>query len=275
MNLLISISIVPVIALIFLCYFMDCYEPEPKKIVAKLFAFGLLMVIPCAVIEILLIGKSSFFERPHDLISLFINIFFYIGFVEEILKFIVVIAGVYRSPEFDEPYDGIIYTVSASLGFASLENLMYVISGGIGTGIARAVLSVPAHALFGVIMGYFLGISKFREKGKRLKYVLYGLFYAVLAHTIYDFLLLSHNLILLVCIVPFMAMLWLIAIKLVRIAQSMSFYKFNPQKEEILPKTDIKCFVCGFSVPSDAFFCLNCGKKVMDDDSESFRKESQ
>src|SRR5258707_262324 len=82
---------------------------------------------------------------------------------------------------------GIVYAVSVSLGFAGLENILYVMNSenGVATGIMRMFTAVPAHATFAVLMGYFMGIAK-HEKGKA-HYVWYGLGAATLFHGAYDY----------------------------------------------------------------------------------------
>ena len=89
---------------------------------------------------------------------------------------------------FDEPLDGIIYAVMVSMGFATLENIIYVLSHGFQTAIMRMFLSVPAHACFGVIMGYYVGMAKFSKSRVRY-YKRVGLLLAVLFHGAFDFFL--------------------------------------------------------------------------------------
>lgn len=97
-----------------------------------------------------------------------------------------------RKKEFNEPFDGIIYSTFVSLGFATLENVVYVMQSGFSTGIARMFTAVPAHYAFGVIMGYYVGKAKFDEKN-RASYLLRGLLYAVLLHGLYDFFVFQRD----------------------------------------------------------------------------------
>lgn len=266
---LLALSLAPVAALIFFFYVRDRYEPEPRKVVLKVLLFGVLACIPAAIGEALFEKAFPWMHKPDNLILLFIGVFISVALVEELCKFLIVMAGVYRSREFDEVYDGIVYCVSASLGFAALENVLYVFSCGAGVGILRALLSVPGHALDGVLMGYFVGLGKFAKKG-RVLLIFTGLFLATLAHAVYDFLLFSQVPLLMLSVIPFVGLLWLIAFMLVKKAQSLSVYRFNPQKEEgpvsepggaYVPGNE-KCPGCGFSVPPAALFCLNCGHTV-------------
>lgn len=263
MHMLIYLSLAPVIVLIILFYSLDKYEPEPKSLLLKVFGFGVLSVIPVAIAE------SSFTHfypdpyRPDNLKVMFITIFLSIALIEELAKFLVVMLGIYRSPEFDEPYDGIIYTVSASLGFAALENACYVIVGGLGVGLLRAVLSVPAHALFGVLMGYFIGRAKFSSPFGRVMLLLAGFMAAALAHTVFDFLIFSRRIDLMLCLIPHMGLLWILAFFFVKSAQAHSYFKYNPQKEDSPAGSDRRCSQCGYSMPEDSNFCSHCGTEVI------------
>ena len=92
-----------------------------------------------------------------------------------------------RNNEFNEPFDGIVYAVMVSMGFAALENILYTFQYGYGVGVTRAFTAVPAHATFGIIMGYFMGKAKFSKN--RIKLNLLGLLLATLFHGSYDFFL--------------------------------------------------------------------------------------
>ena len=109
-----------------------------------------------------------------------------IGLVEEFSKFIFVRFYCYKKDAFNEPFDGITYAVMVSMGFAALENILYVFDNGMGIGIARMFTAVPAHAVFAIIMGYYLGIQKIHHK----KYAgIIGLFLAAIIHGLYDYFL--------------------------------------------------------------------------------------
>src|SRR5205085_2529515 len=87
--------------------------------------------------------------------------FFLSGFIEELSKWIVLMSAVYHWQELDEPLDGLIYGVAIALGFATLENFLYLTRLGMDVAWARAIFAVPAHALFGGAMGYYAGRAKF------------------------------------------------------------------------------------------------------------------
>ena len=128
----------------------DRLEPEPRGLVARLFFLGCLSVFPAALLE-------SPVPAPLDAILA-------APVIEELTKLLVVYWFIYRNTEFDEPMDGITYGVSCALGFATAENLFYVLGAheqAMGLAVVRALLSVPGHALWAVLWGYGLGRMKF------------------------------------------------------------------------------------------------------------------
>lgn len=104
---------------------------------------------------------------------------------EETAKFLVLVGYSVRHKDFDEPMDGIVYGVAASLGFAALENVMYVFDGGYQIALARAVTAVPAHAMFGAVMGYYVGRAAFASHLKASLYIR-ALAVPILLHGLYD-----------------------------------------------------------------------------------------
>jgi RsiW-degrading membrane proteinase PrsW (M82 family) len=117
----------------------------------------------------------------------FIKAFLVVGLTEEFSKYIIVRFFNQPKKEFNEPFDGIMYAVMVSMGFAATENIMYVLESGYVTGFLRAFTAVPAHATFGILMGYFMGKAKFSKN--RITLNLLGLLFAVTFHGFYDFFL--------------------------------------------------------------------------------------
>ena len=126
-------------------------------------------------------------NNKYSILEQFIRAFFIVGLTEEFSKYVIV--RYYAQPKnaFNEPYDGIVYAVMVSMGFAAVENIFYVIEGGVTTAVLRAFTAVPAHATFGIIMGYYMGKAKFADN--RMKYNLLGLLLAIVFHGTYDFFL--------------------------------------------------------------------------------------
>ncbi|MBL7558738.1 PrsW family intramembrane metalloprotease [Olleya sp. YSTF-M6] len=184
---LIIMALAPIFVIIFYIYLKDKYEKEPKRL---LFASFLLGAIVSIIITTLLYSVFNILVPLQDKLSIweqFKQAFFVVGFSEELSKFLIVLLYAQRHKEFNEPFDGIIYAVMVSMGFAATENLMYVLQSGPATALARAFTAVPAHATFGILMGYFMGKAKFAPNKLYLNLV--GLCFAILFHGAYDFFL--------------------------------------------------------------------------------------
>lgn len=184
------IALAPALFLIWYFNHRDKYEPEPKRKILKIFLLGAMMVIPAAIAEPLLINAVG--KVVGGLFNIFIISFFIIAPIEEILKYFAVRRWIYRSTEFNEIMDGIVYGVSASLGFATVENVLYVFQFGMTTGIIRAFFAVPAHACFGALMGYYMGLAKFNH-AQESRLIIRGILLATLLHGLYDFLSLTQS----------------------------------------------------------------------------------
>lgn len=186
MNLLIS-AIAPVFIIIIYIYIKDKYEKEPKRLLLLSFISGTIVSI---LITTLLYSGFDFvlpLNNHYSIQEQLIKAFFVVGLSEEFSKYIIVRYVSQPRKAFNEPFDGIIYAVMVSMGFAATENLMYVLQGGMQVAILRAFTAVPAHATFAIIMGYFMGKAKFSNNKVLLNFT--GLFLAVLFHGTYDFFL--------------------------------------------------------------------------------------
>ncbi|HLV38419.1 PrsW family intramembrane metalloprotease [Xanthomarina sp.] len=186
MNLLIA-ALAPVLAIILYVYCKDEYEKEPRRLLLYNFLLG--AIVSILIATVLYYGSDIFITLNDEfsVVQQFFKAFLIVAVIEEFSKYIIVRYFAQPHKEFNEPYDGIIYAVMVSMGFAATENIMYVIEGGYHVAVLRAFTAVPAHATFGVLMGYFMGKAKFAKNPS--KYNLLGLFLAVLFHGAYDFFL--------------------------------------------------------------------------------------
>ncbi len=185
-------SLAPVVILLVYIYAKDRYQKEPLKLLLKALWGGVL----AALSVILLLSVLSFMEIeqfPNELAQAFYQAFCQAALPEEACKLLFLYLFIWKSPYFDEYYDGVEYAAFVGLGFAGLENIMYVIQGGMSVAVGRAIFAVPAHFFFAIIMGYFFALAKFRPWQKR-KYLLLAYFIPVLLHGIYDFILMYQNL---------------------------------------------------------------------------------
>ena len=184
------IAAAPVVLIIIYIYIKDKYEKESKHVLFYNFLLGAILSILISTILYFIQAKLFDPADEFSLLDQFIQAFFVVALIEEFSKYILVYLGAQRRPFFNEPFDGIMYCVMVSMGFAFVENIMYVVEGGLYTAILRAFTAVPAHATFGVIMGYFMGKAKFSNK--RILWNLVGLSTAILFHGAYDFFLFIH-----------------------------------------------------------------------------------
>ncbi|MEO0288325.1 MAG: PrsW family glutamic-type intramembrane protease [candidate division WOR-3 bacterium] len=191
MVLKIILSVLPFVILIRYFYLRDRKDKEPLSMILFSFIFGIFLVFPAIVIESIF---SEIFEvlQIKQVYRAGLNG----GMVEESLKFLTFIFFIYRNKNFDEPFDAIFYSVLISLGFAFLENIFYITSYGMVVAFTRPFTAIPAHALFGTVMGYFFMKAKFFH-GKAIVYRIYiflALVIPVFLHFIYNFIV-SLNLI--------------------------------------------------------------------------------
>ncbi len=214
MDNLTILALAPGIFLMMYFFKKDHHEPEPPGKVLAVMGLGALSAIPAVILE--LVG-GKMLPQEGGLLALALHMFVVVGLSEELCKLAVVRYEIYHDPELDEPFDGIVYCVAASLGFAILENLLYVLEGGYVVGVLRAVLSVPAHALFAVFMGYYVGLSKFAPTvAERRKLVLKGLAVATFSHGLYDFVLSVQVPLVQLTVLPLMGIFWAVGLAKVR-----------------------------------------------------------
>lgn len=185
---LIALAIAPGLAICIFIFTRDIYNREPSLNLVMSFVWGILSIIPAFFIETFLVKQVA-----DTATGIFFKSFFIIALTEEACKFFALRYYAYRRRSFDEPFDGIVYSVMVSMGFATLENILYVYGSaqtgqGYQVAFMRMFLSVPAHATFGVLMGYHVGRAKF-EPSREKRLMLLGLFWAVLFHGTFDTLL--------------------------------------------------------------------------------------
>jgi len=187
---LLALALAPALAIMIYIYIKDKYEREPISLLLKNFGLG----ATASIIMTLIIGTLLQFifptADPLSIAQQFFKAFVVVALVEEFSKYVIVRYYAQRNKEFDEPFDGIVYAVMVSMGFAALENVLYVFQFGMGNGIVRAFTAVPAHATFGILMGYYMGKAKFAAtKKEKIRLNLTGLLAATVFHGAYDFFL--------------------------------------------------------------------------------------
>jgi RsiW-degrading membrane proteinase PrsW (M82 family) len=214
-------SLAPVFIILFYIYFRDKYEKEPLGMLLKAILGGILIILPVIFVERWLSALSPFTSKVGAAAW---HAFVVAGSTEEVFKYLALYLLIWKSPSFNEKFDGIVYAVFVSLGFAAVENVMYVMDGGLQTAAIRAITAVPAHAIFGVTMGYYLGIAHMYEE-LRKQYLLRAIAIPVLLHGIYDFILMVEIGWLLILFIPYVVLLYVMGIKKMKTLSNASVFK--------------------------------------------------
>lgn len=172
-----------------LIYFLDKHEKEGAIPLLITFALGCLSALPAVGLQMLAV-KFGLDSTAH-LGYLLFYVFIVVAFSEELVKMAMLLLYPYPRPFFNEPMDGIVYTIMIGMGFAVVENIIYANNFGLETVMIRSFTAVPAHAIFAVFMGYFVGLSKFHPESK-WKLIGFGFLLAVGIHGVYDFFILQQ-----------------------------------------------------------------------------------
>ena len=268
--LLIFVALIPVIVISTLLIVRD-KEKESVKTIVKYYALGLLSVVIANVFY------AVFRLEPDpnmNFFLLFICVFAGISVIEELSKWISVKIGMIRDLEFNNMYDGIVFAVIVSLGFAGVENVLYVLSSIMEgftsfylVAVFRAFLAVPGHAIYGLFMGLFLEKAKIcKLKEDDAGNVIYhglSLFVPMLLHTIYDALLIyttgNHS----DSTILGMLFIFLIYVVIINVVSVIILIKAS-NKSEITFNSALPsyCSNCGSSIGS-VNYCPSCGYKKL------------
>ncbi len=193
---LVAAALLPPLVLLGVVYRMDRLEREPPALLASLFLRGVLAMFPILILELLASQFVDFFYWQ-PLVYLFLTYFVIPGFVEEGVKFRVLRRRTWNEPNFNYRFDGVVYAVFVSLGFAAVENVLYVLTSGFSTAVLRAIFSIPGHAMFGVIMGLSFSQASWAQRhGQREQAAAQqkrAWLLPALLHGAYDFLLVGFG----------------------------------------------------------------------------------
>ncbi len=191
--ILTALAVTPCIAIALFIYWRDKFEKEPFNLLVLSFFGGIGSVVPAYFIshglQDILLGP----DKPY-LFEMALDAFICTALAEEISKYFFLRVIAYSSKNFNEPFDGITYSVMVSMGFAMVENLLYVLgdaNGGLETALVRMFTAIPAHAVFAIIMGYYVGLAKYKDHKKT--YLALGVIAATLVHGFYDFFIFIQN----------------------------------------------------------------------------------
>ncbi len=215
-GLLLALALLPGIILMILVYKKDKIEKEPMGLLLLLFVLGVISCFPASFIESVLsrpisrlFGEGYFYH--------FVNAFIGVALIEESCKFIFLRSFTWRNVHFNYRFDGLVYAVFVSLGFAAYENILYVFNYGFVTALYRAVISVPAHMMFGVFMGIYYGMARHSANNFAPQHAKKVSFLAVLIptliHGFFNFCLFTNNAFLVIVFYAFVMGLYYIAFK--------------------------------------------------------------
>lgn len=163
-------------------------QPEPANWLIRAVLYGVVICFPVVLVE-MAISQVFFGGEPTSLLGTTFQAFFVAALPEESFKLLALWLVLRRNPYFDEHFDGIVYAVFVGLGFAAIENIGYVMSNGLSVAIMRALLAVPGHYAFAILMGYYYSVYHFSDRSPRTAACI--LLVPVVAHGIYDALALS------------------------------------------------------------------------------------
>lgn len=230
------------------------YRPKPQRLLAVAFLLGMLSTIPAALLEFAFLDDADI-GYGADLASVAAAMLFVVGPVEELSKFLAVRLGPYRSLYFDEPRDGLVYCVAASLGFASVENLGYILTFGPEVMVVRAPVSTLAHVIFGSFWGIALGLQVRERTRGRAFWLLAGLAVGSLAHGVFNVLVfgLSPVGVLLALLLIGAGLFWTLG--RFRWAQRVSPFRLRRN----YPRA--QCAACGHLNSITSRYCQHCGLK--------------
>jgi RsiW-degrading membrane proteinase PrsW (M82 family)/RNA polymerase subunit RPABC4/transcription elongation factor Spt4 len=251
------------------------YRPEPKRLIIRTFLLGMAIVIPVAFIELALempylISHLREFQSSSTDIFNHLSLgesaymaFIVAGFTEELFKFLVVRTTIYKSPYFDEPVDGLVYSSAAALGFSTLENISYMFEFGWSVILVRAPISTVAHVAFSALWGYPLALKKLNKKNATL-FLWLGLIGAMAGHGLFDFLAFQQentqptimNILLLIASIVLFGGLIAVFVILLKRGQKISPYK--DKNADLL----MSCPNCRAHIPYYSDFCTFCGARL-------------
>ena len=189
--MLVFLALLPALVLVVWIYKKDKVEREPIGLLLKIFLFGVISAVPAVVLELVFeAALEEFIPDGKTMSYIIIDNFLGVALIEEFCKLKAAKLAAWKHPAFNYKFDAIVYCVTVALGFAAIENVFYVLEGGVATAAVRALMSIPCQAVAGIIMGYFFGVAKETERyGDRRRcrrYLRLGVLMPTLEHGIYD-----------------------------------------------------------------------------------------
>ncbi len=230
----------------------NIYRPGPKRLLVRTFFLGMVSTIPAGIFNTIFLSDVDP-NGPMALSTVAAGMFFVVGPVEETSKFLAVRLGPYRRGYSDEPMDGLVYSAAASLGFASLENLLYVIQYGPWVMLLRAPMSTLAHVIFGSFWGYALGLQKRNGSGQSWIWLVVGVVAAAVLHGMFNTTLF---------------LFWPLTLLVVALGMLWTLSRFNWARR-VSPfrlrrnYARVRCVSCGQVISILSQYCRYCGSRAV------------
>ena len=228
MEIVLAAALLPAIILMVYVYQHDKIEKEPFRLLLVLFIFGALSCIPAGLLEDFFSGVLDSMNIQDTQTYYIIMCFGIVACSEEGLKLFFLKRKTWKCPDFNYTFDGLLYSVCVSLGFAGLENIMYVLHYGFGVVISRGLLSVPGHCTFAIFMGLFYSRAKFYSAyGNKIRAgvnKLLSFVVPVLLHGYYDYCLMMPSDTLIYCFFVFVVIVDIISFRVVKKQSSNDAY---------------------------------------------------
>jgi RsiW-degrading membrane proteinase PrsW (M82 family) len=220
MIILLTVAIAPGLALFSFFYLRKQIAKEPSRTLFHTFIYGAIMTFPILFIQ-------HVFDEENVFSSYFVRNVIFTSGLEEFFKWLILLLAIFRHVDFEDAYDGILYGASVSLGFATVENILFLFTFGTDIAFYRALLPVSSHALFGVVMGYYIGRAKFAVESNKKKMLLFLAFLGPYSlHFIYNGIL-AIDAFSIYLIIPFMLFLWWFGLTRVKYAHTFAMQQFR------------------------------------------------
>ena len=224
MFILLTVAIAPALALFSYFYLRREIGDDPSFTLFQTFVYGAIITFP------ILFLQYVFHEEALFTSDVFQQVVF-TSTLEEFFKWFILLIAIFRHAEFNDAYDGILYGASISLGFATVENILYLVTFGVDTALVRALLPVSSHASFGVVRGYYIGRAKFSPDRKVKRYLAFAFVAPLSLHMMYNGILLVNDM-WMYLIVPFMLFLWWFGLTRVKYAHRLTMSQLSVNKKE-------------------------------------------
>lgn len=216
----IGAAVLPAYFLLRYIYREDKIEKEPPMLLLSLLLWGVAAALVSIVLESIgerLLPSLVSEDSPFYVLAL---AFLVVAVVEEGTKFFFLHLRTWRDPNFNYRFDGIVYAVFVSLGFAAFENIRYVMGYGLGVAVPRAILAIPGHMGFAVFMGLFYGRARLAEDsghpGRRRANLWAGYLSAVFLHGFYDSCAMSGTVLATTLFIAFVVVMYVVVFRLIR-----------------------------------------------------------